>query len=117
MTIDELRNLLERAWDGETSASPDWTPANPSLGQCAITALVVRDWFDGELLRCPIPGNSHYWNRLPNGVEVDLTADQFDSPVDRVDIQTRTPEELLANPSTFERYRRLARGVEASRVG
>ena len=47
------------------------------MGQCAVTALVVQDFLGGELIRAFVCGESHYWNRLPDGSELDLTADQF----------------------------------------
>ena len=49
-----------------------------------MTALVVHDFFGGELLEAEVFFQNgsrqgfHYWNRLA-GVEVDLTRDQFKS--------------------------------------
>ena len=54
-----------------------WTPANPSRGQCAVTALVVHDLLGGLLLEAEVhhadgsPQGFHYWNRLA-GLDVDL---------------------------------------------
>nr|WP_203886282.1 hypothetical protein [Planotetraspora kaengkrachanensis] len=47
-----------------------------------MTALVVQDILDGDLIigEVHVGGvqiGHHYWNRLPDGSEVDLTADQF----------------------------------------
>ena len=35
-----------------------------------MTALVVQDLLSGDLC-------NHYWNRRPDGTEIDLTADQL----------------------------------------
>ena len=47
-----LRAELEDCWCADTSFWPElWTTAHPSVGQCAVTALVVSDRFGGEILR------------------------------------------------------------------
>jgi hypothetical protein len=48
-----------------------------------VTALVLNDLLGGELLLAEVrnPDGSrqgvHYWNRLPDGREIDLTHEQF----------------------------------------
>ena len=50
MDVADLQKLLQKAWSKETSFEPDnWTPENPAWGQYAVTALVVQDFFGGEL--------------------------------------------------------------------
>jgi hypothetical protein len=97
-------------WCAET-AKGNWNPNNPSLNQCAITALVVQDYFGGELLRCLMTnGDSHYWNRLPDGTEVDLTEDQFrdiEAKPLKIDFVVRTREYVLSFPETSRRYHLL----------
>src|SRR5689334_14582809 len=77
-SLKDLKWLLRTAWCEDTSLSPaEWSGANPAVGQCAVTALIVQDLFGGKLLRGQLMRGTHYWNRLPNGDEVDLTAEQF----------------------------------------
>jgi hypothetical protein len=97
------------AWSAETSADPDaWTPENPSWGQCAVTALVIQDLLGGELRRSTVKGVSHYWNRLPDGSDLDLTLKQFgwgaviDAPA-----VTRERDYVLSFPETVRRYELL----------
>lgn len=72
-----LRTQLERCWCAETSFWPQaWTHAVPSLGQCAVTALVVFDRYGGEIRRAINQEVPHYWNFL-SGFDVDLSRDQF----------------------------------------
>lgn len=102
-----MRNFTERlraAWRADTSFDHSWSEDNPALGHCAVTALAVQDEFGGDLLRAEIPGGSHYWNRLPDGSEVDLTAGQFERPIDRVNVETRERSYLLSNHDTATRY-------------
>lgn len=53
-----------------------------------------------------VGSESHYWNQLPDGTEVDLTREQFDdfSPQS---IEHRSREYVLSYPDTVERYQRL----------
>jgi hypothetical protein len=77
ITIDELKMALFESWNYDT-AFGEWTPKCLSLNQCAVTAMIVQDYFGGDLLRCECDdGDSHYWNKLPNGQEIDLTKEQF----------------------------------------
>ena len=50
MNLLDLEKALKKSWCKETSYCPnEWNELNPSLGQCAITALIVNDYF-GEIL-------------------------------------------------------------------
>lgn len=78
--LDALRAVFEEAWDARTSYCPEeWDESQPSCGQCYVTARLVHHFLGGEIIRCFRPSRdvNHYWNRLPNGREIDLTADQF----------------------------------------
>jgi hypothetical protein len=61
---------------------PDWQPDNSARGQCGVTALVLNDLFGGDLVLGEVyvlgeRTGAHYWNRFGDGLEVDLTRDQF----------------------------------------
>ena len=120
MSLKDLEEVFPKAWTGQTSAYKDWAPKEPSYGQCAVTAVVIQDFMGGEILRCPCnSGSTHYWNRLPDGREVDLTEPQFtgecpangDIPY-RHDFELRTKDEILEVKSTYHRYRRLRKRVK-----
>ena len=114
MTATEMRGKVESVWRADTSASPGrWTPTNPSIGHCAVTALLVQDWCGGDLLRAKVDGESHYWNRLPDGSEVDITRDQFGDPEPVIPAgEIRTREYVLSFPATILRYEMLKTRVE-----
>jgi hypothetical protein len=85
--LDVLQAAIRASWCPETCDPTDaaeWSVANPSRGQCAVTALVVHDMFGGQLLEAEVhtPDGSrqgfHYWNRLASA-DVDLTQEQFAS--------------------------------------
>ena len=82
MNLDTLKKALQKCWSKETSYSPEkWSEENPALGQCAVTALVVKDYLGGDILwaEALLPDGqkiSHYFNFI-DGEEVDLTRSQF----------------------------------------
>lgn len=92
-----LREALERRWDADTSTDPaGWNRDRPSFAQCGVTALIVQDQFGGAILRSLVCGCSHFWNRLADGTEVDLTRDQFPVWFLTAPIEERSREYLLA---------------------
>jgi len=116
MDVQTLKVLLPLAWSGNT-AYGDWNSRVPSLNQCAVTALVVQEYLGGDLLRCKMTnGDSHYWNRLPDGTEVDLTEDQFNyieaKPI-KSEYIVRSREYTLSFVSTSRRYDLLSRRIQA----
>lgn len=83
MTFAELEAKIRNSWSKDTSDDPDeWTESNPARGQCGVTAMVIHQMFGGVLLvsdvfRDGVRVEAHYWNRLPSGLEIDLTREQF----------------------------------------
>lgn len=116
MELEELKNLLSSSWSEET-CSPglrsEWSLDNPSLGQCAVTALIVNDFYGGKIMRCMTPTGSHYYNELDDGRRVDLTVDQFLGEIPRYEEgQERTREYLLGNEDTKSRYLMLWKNLK-----
>ena len=86
VTLPQVEAAVRGSWSVETCDPvdvPDWSPANRARGQCGATALVVQDLLGGHLLCAEVRSldgsrqGVHYWNRLPAGVDVDLTREQF----------------------------------------
>jgi hypothetical protein len=104
---------IMRAWDYDTSSdATNWREDNPAWGQCAVTALVVQDLLGGDLLRGLVNGVSHYWNRLPNGQEIDLTIQQFGTITERQGAIVRERDYVLSFPETAKRYELLRKRVQ-----
>jgi hypothetical protein len=82
-TLAQLEQAIRDSWSLETADTDNaWSPENPGCGQCDITSLVVHDLLGGELVAAEVyldgeRVEAHMWNRLPSGIEVDLTRDQF----------------------------------------
>lgn len=90
MTVWDLLAIdaaLRASWAADTCSADDlaragWQPDNPAWGHCDITALIVNDVFGGDFMvgevrLGPQRQGLHWWNRLPSGVELDLTREQF----------------------------------------
>lgn len=118
MDIKFLESALKKSWSKETCYSPtqkDWSNKNPAFGNCAITALIVQDYFDGELLYCK--HYHHYWNRLPDGQEIDLTRSQFKEAVTVCADEIKSRVHVLESDSakqaaTLKRYTLLKNQVK-----
>lgn len=117
VTLSRLEAAIRAAWGRDTTEEPDvWTDTNPAWGNCAVTALVVRDYLGGEIVVAGVVRNGvridrHAWNRLPSGLEVDLSRDQFTG-----DEEFEAPELVddFVAEDTEERYAILAARVRAA---
>lgn len=110
MDATTLERAIRGAWGADTSAAPEWHGDNPPMGQCAVTALVVQDHLGGDLLRVVNEGESHYYNRLPGGSELDLTRGQFDRWQPSA-AEVRDRDYVLSFPATAKRYATLRERV------
>jgi len=122
-TLAEIEDVIKASWSLDTAEEDDgWTPENPSRGQCDITSLLLHDIFGGELLGADVFRDgqrveAHMWNRLPGGMEVDLTRDQFKDGEVIGEPSTRTRSARIAEPEhpryhRYEAYLVLARRVQ-----
>lgn len=82
----DIEHVIRSSWSEETCdplALPGWSPETPARGQCVVTALIVQEFLGGDLLLAAVRNDDgsrqglHYWNRLPDGTELDLTREQF----------------------------------------
>ena len=83
-SLGNLYQLMLGCWRRETCAprmQEKWSEANPTCGQCSITAFLVQDIFVGEVYGVPLgDGNYHCFNVVGDAV-FDLTSEQFDHPL------------------------------------
>jgi len=100
--------------------------ARSSRGQCDITSLVVHDIFGGEILAADVLREgerveAHMWNRLPGGLELDLTRDQFRNGEEIGEASVRRrPEQFDPEHPRYHRYEAylvLAQRVQARLSG
>ncbi len=79
-TPRDYYDLLKKIWCAETCAPrlrENWSPDNPALGQCSVTAFLMQDFFGGKVWGIPLEdGNYHCFN-CADGCAFDLTSEQF----------------------------------------
>ena len=99
-SLGNLYQLMLGCWRRERCASrmqEKWSEANPTCGQCSITAFLVQDIFGGEVYGVPLgDGNYHCFNLVGDAV-FDLTSERSTtrrSP-------SRMPAPTIESPSTF----------------
>jgi len=106
--IEKIKKCLNMVWTIDTCCPKYhvfWDKENnPSAGQCAVTALVVQDYFGGELWYCK--HFKHYWNRI-NGLEIDLTIHQFPKDCEPCFDRIRSRNILLKEKNLRRRYELL----------
>lgn len=76
--LQPLRHALEDVFACDT-AYGDCKPDHPSAGHCFLASMMVQDLLGGEIMSGQVGLIPHYWVRV-NGIDVDITGDQFDKP-------------------------------------
>lgn len=111
-TLLELKHFLYSSYQRDTaynSCADEWSPRNPTRGHCAIVAMLVYEYFGGDIKKGynVKKGEWHYWNVIDN-VIYDFTKDQYkDDNICFQDIQIVSFETLIGNSDTRHRYELL----------
>ena len=111
--IDEFFSVLLKSWikrDDEYDFSND-----PAHNQCTVTAMVVQDYFGGEILALAMPGGGTHYLNLINEKVFDLTSDQFTShgvELDYSGVKVVPRSSVGTDGTAPERYRDLKANVE-----
>lgn len=109
--ILKLREDLSKIWAYETSyfSRKKYEESGiKSYGQCYVSACIVFIIFGGKLKRARIKNDTHYWNILPDGTEIDLTSDQYDGdgihPISEGRTIDRNKDSMLKNKRVKKLY-------------
>ena len=119
MKLDKLEKILITIYSKETcypDCKEQWNIDNKTLGHCAIVALLINDYFGGNICKIKINGISHYFNIINDKI-IDFTSDQF--KVDKIDYSNyviKTRDEVLNNEDTNERYQLLKLKVKLNLI-
>ena len=113
----DLYEALLRCWDEETCAPrlrAHWSPRNPTLGQCSITAFLVQDLFGGRVFGIPRPDGSFHCYNEAAGQTFDLTSEQFQGePLDYRNNPEQRREDHFSKEEKYERYLLLKQRLNA----
>lgn len=79
--LKRLRKIFLKIACAEFSCYPDGYDSKEKLspldGHCAVVSHLIWKLFGGNIVTGRINGIQHYWNRLPDDKEIDLTSCQF----------------------------------------
>jgi len=101
--IAKLTAAFRASWSKETcypSLREAWSEERKSLGQCAVTALIVQELYGGTF--ADDKNLNHIWNVLPDGSEHDFSRMQFISNTELKATMIRNREDLLLHPKAKE---------------
>jgi hypothetical protein len=96
-----IESLLLQCWSSETSSL--YIMNNPARGQCDVTAIVIYEYFGGEILKTFIDEQAHFYNRI-NGIRYDFTASQFQVIPEYLDLPASREEILNSNLKVKQQY-------------
>ena len=112
MTLKELEKALLNSYSKELcyeKAKDNWTEENKTLGMCAITALVVNDYFKGDITKIKVDKTSYYFNIINNKI-MDLTRNQLKKEIEYKDYKIVNRKDIIIE-DTKNRYQRLKEKV------
>ena len=112
MTLENLNKALQDSYTKDLcyeKVRDEWTEENKTLGMCAITALVVNDYFKGDIAKIKVDGISHYFNIIDNKI-MDFTKNQFKKVIDYKGYKIVNRKDILIE-DTKNRYQRLKEKV------
>lgn len=112
MELEVLKKKLYECYSEELcykKVRANWRADNKSYGMCAITSLVVNDYFGGDICKIHVDDISHYFN-LIDGKIVDLTGEQFKKKIDYSNYEVKNRDEIM-NEDTARRYNLLKERV------
>ena len=105
MNIENIKNLLQDCYSKDLcypKVQDDWNENNKCFGMCAITSLIINDYFGGYICKTHVDGISHYFNLIDDKI-IDLTSSQFNHKIDYKDYQIIDREKILTD-DTKNRY-------------
>ena len=108
MNIENVKEILLECYSKDLcypKLQNEWNKNNKCFGMCAITSLIVNDYFKGNICKINVNGISHYFNLIENKI-IDLTSDQFDCDVNYDNYEIVDREKILID-DTLNRYKIL----------
>ncbi len=105
MTIENIQKVLLECYSKNLcypKVQDGWNDSNKCFGMCAITSLIINDYFSGDICKIYVDGISHYFNLIENKI-IDLTSSQFNHDIDYQDYQIIDRENILID-DTKNRY-------------
>ena len=84
MNIENIQKVLLECYSKDLcypKVQDDWDESNKCFGMCAITSLIINDYFGGDICKIHVDEISHYFNLVEDKV-IDLTSSQVNHEID-----------------------------------
>ncbi len=104
MNIENVQKVLLECYSKDLCYSKvpdDWDESNKCFGMCAITSLIINDYFGGNICKIYVDEISRYFNLIDNKI-IDLTSSQFNHEIDYKDYQVIGKQKILTDDTTNE---------------
>lgn len=105
MNIENVKEILLECYSKDLcyhKVQNEWNDNNKCFGMCAITSLIINDYFGGNICKIYVDGISHYFNLIEDKI-IDLTSSQFNCDIDYKNYQIVDREKILTD-DTKRRY-------------
>lgn len=105
MNIENIKEILLECYSKDLCYSKvqnEWNENNKCFGMCAITSLIINDYFGGDICKIYVDGISHYFNLIEDNI-IDLTSCQFNCDIDYKNYQNVERKNILTD-DTKHRY-------------
>lgn len=108
MDIKNIQKVLFECYSKDLcypKVQDNWSEENKCFGMCAITSLIINDYFGGDICKIYVNGISHYFNLVEDKI-LDLTSSQFNHEINYKDYQIVDRKKILTD-DTNNRYNKL----------
>ena len=105
MNIENIQKVLLECYSKDLcypKVQNNWNDNNKCFGMCAITSLIINDYFGGDICKIHVDGISHYFNLIEDNL-IDLTSCQFNCDIDYKNYQIVERKNILTD-DTKHRY-------------
>lgn len=105
MNIENIKEILLECYSKDLcypKVQNEWNDNNKCFGMCAITSLIINDYFGGNICKIYVEGISHYYNLIEDKI-IDLTSSQFNCDIDYKNYQIVDSKKILTD-DTKRRY-------------
>lgn len=103
MNIEKMRDALLECYSKDLcypKIQYRWNNDNKYFGMSLITALIVNDYFGGDICKIYVAGISHYYNLIDSEI-IDLTSKQFNLDIDYKNYEIINREKILTDDTKY----------------
>lgn len=103
MNIENIKEILLECYSKDLcypKVQNEWNDDNKCFGMCAITSLIINDYFGGDICKIYVDGISHYFNLIEDKI-IDLTSRQFNCDIDYKNYQIVDRKKILTDDTKY----------------